>query len=220
MRRRRGRQRAQDQARLIGRELATARRASGIATTAAAARAGVSRSTWVRIESGTPGVALSTLCAAADAVGLDVVVRLYPGPGLRLRDRGQLSIAQHLAGLAHPGWTVGLEVAAGDHGQAIDEVFWGRDEIVAVEIIRHLGDYQAQYRSATLKRDWLGRHHEGPIRLVLAVEDLRANRTALAPYSALVASVLPAGSRRVVETLRRGRLLGTDGLLWVRRQAS
>lgn len=204
---------------MIGSGLAAARTVSGLSTTAAAARAGVSRSTWVRIESGTAGVALSTLCAAADAVGLDFVVRLYPGTALSLRDRGQLSIAQHLAGLAHPDWSVGLEVTAGDHGQAFDQVFVGGDEIVAVEIIRHFGDYQAQYRSASLKRDWLSRYHDVPIRLVLAVEDLRPNRAALAPYSALLGSVLPAGSRRVLEALKRGRPLGTDGLLWVRRPA-
>lgn len=217
MRKRRGRQRAHDQARLIGREVISGRRASGLSISAAAARAGVSRSTWMRAESGSPQTAIATLCAVTDAVGLDLVLRVYPGIRLTLRDRGQLSIAQHLAALAHPGWTVSLEEPAGEHGQAVDLVMSGGAEIVAVEIIRHMSDYQAQYRSAALKRDWLGRKHRRPIRVVLAVEDLRSNRAALAPFAAIIGSALPAGTRSVLDSLRTGQPLGTDGLLWVRR---
>lgn len=220
MRRRRGRQRALDQARLTGREIATARRASGMSASMAATRAGVSRSTWMRAESGSPRTAIATLCAVTDAVGLDLVLRVYPGTRPTLRDRGQLSIAQHLAGLARSAWTASLEQPAGDHGQAIDLVLSAATEIVGVEIIRHMNDYQAQYRSAVLKRDWLGRLHPRPIRLVMAVEDLRSNRAALAPYAAILESALPAGSRRVLDSFRTGQPLGTDGLLWVRRHPS
>lgn len=216
---RRGRQRAQDQARLIGREVATARRANGLSTRTAAARAGVSRSTWVRAEAGSPRTAIATLCAVTDAVGLDLVLRAYPGTRLTLRDRGQLSIAQHLAGLAHLGWTIKLEERAGDHGQAVDLVILGASEIVAVEIIRHMNDFQAQYRSAVLKRDWLGHLDRRPVRLVMAVEDLRSNRAALAPFAAIIGGSLPAGSRRVLDSLKSGQPIGTDGLLWVRRAA-
>lgn len=216
-RRRRGRQRAQDQARLIGREVATARHASGLSTELAAARASVSRSTWLRAESGSPRTAIATLCAVTDAVGLDLVLRVYPGSRLTLRDRGQLSIAQGLAALAHPRWAVSLEAPAGDHGEAVDLVISGASEIVAIEIIRQMNDYQAQYRLAVLKRDWLSRTHRPPIRLVLAVEDLRSNRATLGPFAAIVGSVLPAGSRRVMDSLRSGQPLGSDGLLWVRR---
>jgi transcriptional regulator with XRE-family HTH domain len=182
----------------------------------AASRAGVARSTWERIEHGDPGVALATLCAAADAVGLDVVIHGYPGKGSSLRDRGQLVIAQYLAESAHASWSASLEVTAGDHGQAIDQVFWRADEIVACEIVRHLRDYQGQYRSFSLKRDWLARQHRRPVRLVLAVEDLRSNRVAVGPHIHLIRSALPAGSRRIMAALRSGQPLGSDGLLWVR----
>lgn len=161
---------------------------------------------------------MATLCAVSDAVGLDAVIRAYPGRGTSLRDRGQLIIADQLSHAAHPAWTVSLEVTAGDHGQAIDQVLWGADEILAIEIIRHLGDYQAQYRSLSLKRDWLSGQHRRPVRLVLAVEDLRSNRTALWPHIRLLTSALPAGSRQIWHAIRTGRPLGLDGLLWVRRR--
>ena len=217
MKRRRGAQRARDQAGPLGRDIRLARTAAGVSRADAAKRAGVSRSTWERVEAGTSAATLTTLCAVTDAVGLDLVVRAHPGRGTSLRDRGQLTIAQYLAGEAHSAWRIGLEVTAGEYGQAIDQVLWGSDEILAVEIIRHMGDYQGQYRAVSLKRDWLARQHGRPVRLVLAVEDLRSNRTALAPHMALIGSVLPAGSRQVLHALRNGQPLKSDGLLWVRR---
>jgi hypothetical protein len=180
----------------------------------------VSRSTWERIELGSPSTTLATLCAVTDAVGLDLVIRAHPGRGLSLRDRGQMAIAEYLAGVAHPAWKVALEVAAGEYGQAIDQVFWGSDEILAVEVFRHMNDYQGQYRSVSLKRDWLAAQHGRPVRLILAVEDLRSNRAALSPHLGLIRSVLPSGSRQVIEALRTGRPLGSDGLMWVRRPPS
>ena len=190
---------------------------AGLSTADAGARARVARSTWVRVERGSPTATLATLCAVTDAVGLDLVIHAYPGRGTSLRDRGQLKIAQYLARAAHPAWDVSLEVTAGDHGQAIDQVFWGSNEILAVEIIRRMGDFQGQYRSVSLKRDWLARQHRRPVRLVLAVEDLRSNRTALAPHIGLIGPTFPSGSRQIMQTIRSGRALGSDGLLWIRR---
>jgi transcriptional regulator with XRE-family HTH domain len=219
MRRRLGAQRADDQARPIGRDIRVARTATGLSRAAAARRAGVSRSTWERVERGSPAVTLRTMCAVTDAVGLDLVIRAHPGRGLSLRDRGQMAIAEYLRAQAHPAWSGSLEVTAGEFGRAIDQVFWGTDEILAVELIRHMADYQGQYRSASLKRDWLAGQHARPVRLVLVVEDLRSNRAVLGPHVALIRSVLPAGSRQVMEALRSGRPLGSDALMWIRRPA-
>lgn len=83
----------------------------------------MSRSTWERVELGSAAVTLGTLCAMTAAVGLDIVIRAYPGASTSLRDRGQISIASSLADAAHPSWRTSLEVTAGDHGQAIDQVF-------------------------------------------------------------------------------------------------
>lgn len=206
-----------DQARSIGKDVRTARCAAGMSRADAARRAGVSRSTWERVELGLPTTSVTTLSAVAEAVGLDLVIRAHPGTGTSLRDRGQMAIADYFATVAHPAWRIGIEVTAGQFGQAIDQVFWGTDEILAIEIIRHMADYQAQYRSVSLKRDWLAGKHDRPVRLVLAVEDLRSNRTVLAPHMLLVRSVLPAGSRQVMDALRSGRSVGSDGLIWVRR---
>ncbi|MGQ0607989.1 MAG: helix-turn-helix domain-containing protein [Chloroflexota bacterium] len=217
MTRRRGGQRASDQARPVGKDVRTARIAAGASKAHASRRAGVSRSTWERVEQGSPHTTLATLCAVTDAVGLDLVIRAYPGRGPSLRDRGQATIAQYLATEAHAAWKIGIEVTSGDFGQATDQVLYGPTEIAAVEIIRHMGDFQGQYRAASLKRDWLARQHRRPVRLVLAVEDLRSNRMVLGPHVTLLGSVLPAGSRQVMQAIRSGTPLGSDGLLWIRR---
>ena len=217
MKRRRGSQRARDQAQYLGREVQLARTRLGWSRARASNRAGVSRSTWERVERGSTGPTIATACAVTDAVGLDLVLRTYPGSGPTLHDRGQMNVAAHLSELAHSSWRVSLEVTAGTHGEAIDEVFWGPDEILDVEIVRHLRDYQAQYRAASLKRDWLANQHSRPVRLILAVEYLRSNRAAAAPHMRLIRTSLPAGSRQILDALRTGTPVGSDGLLWVRR---
>jgi hypothetical protein len=161
---------------------------------------------------------LAVLVAATDAVGLDLVLRTYPGRGPGLRDTGQLTIARRIAAMAHPSWRVALEEPAGDHGEAIDQVFWGADTIVAVEIERMLLDFQAQYRRASIKRDWLAARHTRPVRLVLAVEDTRRNRAAVAPHLTLIHTVLLVGPRQALAALRTGTDLGGDALCWIRRR--
>lgn len=178
----------------------------------------MARSTWARVEGGSPGIALGTLAAVTDTVGLDLVVRTYPSGGPRLRDHGQMEIAGDLARAAVPAWRVDLEVPAGEHGQAIDIVFWGAEEILAVEVERRMVDFQAQLRAASVKRDWLAGRHARPVRIVLAVEDTHRNRLMMAPHAPLIERSLPAGSRGVMGAIRSGSTLGSDGLLWIRRR--
>jgi transcriptional regulator with XRE-family HTH domain len=99
-------------------------------------RAGVSWSTEVRVEQGDPTLGLQTMCAVAEAVGLDVVVRVYPGRHPSLRDTGQLGHAEYLSGQAHPIWHPQLEILVGQHGESIDVGYFGPEEIIAVEIER------------------------------------------------------------------------------------
>jgi hypothetical protein len=160
---------------------------------------------------------LETVCAVAGAVDLDLVVRAYPARKVSLRDTGQLAIAGKIRSLAHPSWQAALEVQAGDHGESADLVCFSATEILHTEIERWLVDFQAQYRSAVLKRDWLSERHARPVRLVLVLEDRPHNRAAVAPHRPLIAQALPAGTRAILAALRSGGPLGRDGLLWLRR---
>jgi hypothetical protein len=182
-----------------------------------ARRALVAPSTVVRVCAGDGGVHLDTLCAVADAVGLRIGVKAFPGRQPSLRDSGQLRIAKYLVAMAHPSLRPSLELPVGDpFGRAADLVFFGPEEIMHEEIERRLPDFQAPYRAATVKRDALQARHARSVRLVLVIEDTRRNRALVAPHAELIRTALPATSSDVLRSLRSGTPLGRDGLLWVR----
>jgi len=210
--------RIRDQAQRFGREVAIARAEHGMSRREVSRRSGVSADTVGRIEAGDPALQVDTLCAVCEAVGLDLVVNLYRGRQPSLRDAGQLRVAQILVGLAHPSLEARLEMTAGEHGEAADVVLFGASEILDAEIDRLILDFQGQYRRNVRKRDWIAAHHQRPVRLVMVLEDAPRNRAAVAPHSSFIRSVLPAGSREILEALRTGRPLGRDGLLWIRRR--
>jgi len=210
--------RARKQAESIGGEILGARATHGLSRLQVSRSAGVSPDTLRRIESGDPGTQLDTLCAVGGAVGIDVVVRGYPGRSLTLRDSGQLELAKALCSIAHSSWRPELEVPAGVHGEAADLGFFGPDEILDCEIDRLILDLQGQHRRNTHKRDYLDARHQRPVRLVMVVEDTARNRAVLAPHMEFLKQVLPAGSRDVLRSLRIGQPLGRDGLLWLRRR--
>jgi transcriptional regulator with XRE-family HTH domain len=212
--------RALEQSARVGGEVKLARVTLGMSRQQVADRARVSWSTVVRVELGDPHVGVETMCAVAEAVGLDVVLRVYPGRPPGLRDTGQLALAEQLVAQVNPAWQPQLELPIGPHGESIDLAFFGADEIIDSEVERMAADHQGQYRRADQKRQALAAQHRRPVRLVLVVEDTRRNRAALGPHMALIRTMLPAGSREVLAALRAGRPLGRDGLLWIRRRRS
>jgi transcriptional regulator with XRE-family HTH domain len=208
--------RSKRQADGVGSDVKAARAHRGVTREQLAARAGVSEDSVRRIELGDPHVQLNTLCAVGEAIGLDVVVKAYPGRQASLRDRRQLATAEAICSIAHARWTAELEVAAGIRGEATDVCFFSATEILATEIDRLLLDFQDQYRRQARKRDYLAERHERPVRLVMVIEDTARNRNAIAPHREFLRRVLPAGSREILKALRTGADLGRDGILWVR----
>jgi transcriptional regulator with XRE-family HTH domain len=204
------------QARRIGEEILRAQATLGLSARQLALISGVAPSTVRRIHAGDGGVHLHTLCAIAQAVGLQVSLRAFEGRTPSLRDTGQLRIAEAIRQIAHESFKSVLELSAGDHGRSADLVLFGPEEILHFEIERLLLDFQAQYRSGARKREYLDGEHSRPVRLVLAVEDTVRNRAAVHEHLPLLRSALPAGSRDVLRSIRTGSLLGSDGLLWVR----
>lgn len=211
------RRRAREQSSTSGADVRLARISLAMSASQVGRRAGVSSSTVARVEQGDPNVTITTICAVAEAVGLDLVLRTYPGRTPSLRDTGQLVLAEQLRSQAHTSWQPAIELLIGQHRQAVDLVLFGPTEIWATEIERLLGDFQGQHRRADAKREALAAQHRRPVRLVMAVEDTRRNRAALDPHIAFIRASLPAGSREILGALRSGRPLGRDGLLWLRR---
>jgi len=90
------------------------------------------------------------------------------------------------------------------------------EEIVDVEIERALLDFQAQLRSAQLKRAAMAHRLDRAVHLVIAVPDTRRNRAVMNEHRRSVESALPIPSRRIWASLRSASPVGGDGLLWVR----
>lgn len=199
----------------IGQEVLLARANLGLTRRQAAKLARVSPQTQQRVERGDPSVGLDTACRVAAGVGLKVWAKAFPAADPSLRDTGQLRIAEWLRGVANPAFSVALELAL-SNGRSADEVFFGPTEIIHSEIERRLADWQSQIRRAIVKRDELA----GPSPATRAAGHGRGgterNRTMAREHAALIGSMLPAGSREVMRSLRTGKPLGRDGILWVR----
>lgn len=210
--------RATRQMERIADEIRRARGKLGLSRRELARRSRVARSTLERIEDGRVRVQLDRVFAVASAAGLDLVLNAYPAPGVRLRDTGQMTIAEQIVRVAAHAWRPVLEARAGDKGHAVDLLLVGQDELLDVEIERRIEDFQSQYRHARWKRDLLAEQHQAPVRLILVIEDTRRNRAVVEPHLSLIRSQLPASPRAILTAVRTGRLLGADGLLWLRRR--
>ncbi len=213
-----GRARSSQLATWYGRELRVARVTTGLTQAQLARLAGVSQSETSKAERGALDVSLSVRCRLAAACGHELGWRLYPVATVRLRDSGQLGIAQAIASAAHPSWQVRLEVpvATGDL-RAADLVLTGTEQVLHIEIERAVVDLQAQLRSAQLKRQELAKEGSRPIHLIMAVPDTHSARRRLAPFAALIGRTLPLPSRRIWRSIRHGGALDGDGILFVRR---
>lgn len=212
-----GRNRANYLAALFGRELRVARMTVGLTQRDLARLAGVSQQLASWAELGRGNLSLEARCRLAAACGHELGWRLYPVATVRLRDSGQLTLAQAIVGAAHGSWRPSLEVpvAPGD-ARAADLLLTGPTEIIHIEIERALVDFQAQLRSAQVKRELMAAQAERPIRLVIAVPATRSSRERLAPFAQLIAQTMPVTSRRIASALHSGDPVGGDGMLFVR----
>lgn len=204
----------------FGQELRIARVTAGLSQAQLAQRAGVTQTVVSRAERGLEEASLRVRCRLAAAAGHELGWRLYPVASVRLRDSGQLAIAQVITREAHRSLTPILEAPIGPaDARAADLLLTGPAEILHIEIERALVDIQAQLRAARLKRDALAERDprdRRPVRLVLAVPDTRTTRLRLAPAQDVLSRALPATTRQIWRSIRTGAPLGLDGILFVR----
>lgn len=212
-----GHARARHLSALFGRELRLARMTAGLTQARVAQLAGLSQTEVGRAERGIGDHSLNARCRLAAACGHELGWRLYPVATVRLRDSGQLLLAQTITQAAHPSWRAQLEVpVAPGEARAADLLLEGKREIVQIEIERALVDLQAQLRSAEVKRQALSGSRQQVVRLIVAVPDTKATRARLAPFAELLSRTLPVSSTRAWRAIRNGEPLGADGILFVR----
>lgn len=212
-----GRARARQLARWFGVELRIARVTAGLTQARLASMVGTSQQEVSRVEAGDVAPSLEIRCRLAAAAGHEVRMGIAPIASVPLRDSGQIALAEAILRGLHAGWASTLEapIAPGDR-RAADVLLSSALERVHIEIERSIVDFQAQLRSARLKRDALAAADARPVRLVIAVPDTRATRRSLGGKDGVIASALPTPSRRIWHGLRNGLPIRGDGLLFVR----
>jgi transcriptional regulator with XRE-family HTH domain len=193
-------------------EIRRARVGAGLSQDTVAAAASISRFRVGRIERHEErGVPAQVLIRMADAVGLDMPLRLFPGSD-PIRDAGQVRLLVRLQARLGPAWSWQQEVPLpipGDR-RAWDAV--GTHMItrlsIHVEAETRLGDVQALLRRVSLKR------RDGQARrLVLLVSDTRNNRDVIRAAAGPILGAFPGDARRALSLLDQGLAPGPDVLL-------
>jgi transcriptional regulator with XRE-family HTH domain len=196
-------------------EIRRARIGAGLSQERVAQRTGVSRSRVSRIEQGRqPQVSAELLIRLADVVGLDLVVRAYPGRDPTL-DAGQRRLLRRLADRLGPGWEWQFEVPLpilADR-RAWDAVATRRSTglRIHVEAETRLDDaVQALLRRIALK------HRDTPdARVLLVVADTRHDREIVRAAGAELAAMFPGDPRQALARLAMGVDPGADVLVLV-----
>jgi len=198
-----------------GRELRLARHNAGATLASISRRIGWSTSKLSRAELGrNPRVSLEDLVLIGAAVGVRPSVRFYP-TGRAIRDLGQVELLATLTARMHPRWTHRHEVPMPKPGdlRAADQVSTIDGCRLIVEAYRRFADAQAQIRAARLKQRDLGAD-----RLLILVDDTRANRSAVSAVLPELRQTFTVPARPMLAALAAGRDPGGDGLLLLRRR--
>lgn len=177
---------------------------------AVAAAAGVAHTTVGRIERDRlPGVSIDVLARIGSAVGLDLVVRVYPA-GDPVRDAAQVGLLERLRQrlpAAIP-WHTEVPLPIPGDLRAWDAVLGLPGRLTALEAETRLSDLQAMERRINRKR------RDGGIdRVVILVADTRANRRALALGREGLRASFPLDTREVMAALDEGRQAPASGIV-------
>jgi len=178
-----------------------------------AAACRVSRPRYTRIEAGKVlTLSLLEIHRIAGVVGLDAVIRVYPG-GIPIRDRGQALRLRTLLAFAAAPLTYRTEVPVrgdrpGSGLRAWDAVLFGRDERTGIELEMRLRDIQAAERRVALKR-----RDDPTDHFLLVLAHTASNRRVLHEVAAF-ADLNRLRRRDVLASLRRGQHPGTGLVLF------
>ncbi len=202
--------RATNAIRVIGGELRSARVSAGRSQQQVASAAHISQSQLARIELGqNRTVSVEALTVVGAAVGLDLVVSMFPGRRI-VRDEPQMRLLAALRERVGSGWTWSYEVpvALGDQ-RAWDARARHRTTGVefVVEAETRLHDVQA------LLRRLAGKRQVTPVRVILLVAATRNNRSVLEFAGETIRTALPTETRTCLAAIKDGRLPSADGII-------
>jgi transcriptional regulator with XRE-family HTH domain len=196
-------------ARTLGQEVREARFRRGLSQATVSAAVATSQSRLSRIERGLiPGVGLVELARLTAVLGLDMVVRTYPG-GAGLRDTAHLELVGRLVRRLPPGvrWRTEVPLPGAADQRAWDLVIDLRPP-VAVEAENRVHDMQDLERRIALKK-----RDSGAERVILLLRDSRWNRGVVAANRERLTALLPVPQSEALAAIEAGRDPGGDALI-------
>ncbi len=185
----------------VGEEIRRARLANGTSQMLVGRAVGRSRNFVSRIErAAAPNASVRDLARLGSAVGLDIVVRAYPG-GPPVRDRAHLLLLERLRARLHPSlrWRTEMPLNRPGDQRAWDAVITGAGPPIMVEAETRIVDVQALERRIALKvRD------DGTDRVILLIGNTRTNRSAIHAAGQGFLAMFPGDGRRALKSLAEG----------------
>jgi transcriptional regulator with XRE-family HTH domain len=206
----RGRRRAARLRLELGNALRDARRGAGLSQQTVARRAATSQAGVSRTERGRRSATLDELAVMAAVVGLDLVVRFFPGPD-PVHDQAHVRLLARLqAELPALNWLTEMPLPIPGDQRAIDAVIHLGSLRIGFELETRLMDAQALVRRLALKQ-----RDAGIASMVLVVADTRGNRAALAAGAETLRPAFPLARHEVIAALRGGRAPGANGIVLI-----
>lgn len=185
----------------VGTELRDARVDRGLTVDRVAFAAGISNASVSRIERGlSPRVPLTTLAMLAGIVGLDLVVRTYPG-ATPLRDAAHVALLAALRVHLHKSlrWATEVPLPVPGDLRAWDALIAGPEWRIGVEAETRPRDAQSLVRRINLKQ------RDGEVDSVLLIlRDTRTTQEFLRDAFDELAGAFPVQGSRPLELLRAG----------------
>lgn len=211
--------------RKLGEDLERLRIDAATSTAEVARVAGIDRTFYGRVESGTTHASLETLVAVATAMGADVSIRLYAGRGPRLTDRHSARMIEAVLRELAAVWQRHLEVRVVRPVRGfIDAVLERRDEplFVVGEFESALPRLEQQIRWAAEKAaamassELVGPGPVPPVSRLLVLRSTEMTRALARTFEMTLRTAYPAKTREAVESLRTGSPWPGDAIVWVR----
>jgi transcriptional regulator with XRE-family HTH domain len=197
----------------IGREIRDARLMAGTSQDAVALAAKVSRSNVSRVEAARlRNLSIIEAILVADAVGLDVSFKAYPGRR-PTRDAAHARKLTKFVGHVRKPLRYGLEVLLPPRDRvpeqrAWDAMIFGPDGDTGIELEMRLYDVQAQTRRISMK--W---RDSGADRLLLLINDTESNRRVLRTYPEYFQDLPRLRTANVLTQLETGQRAPTGHVL-------
>ncbi|HET7026609.1 MAG TPA: helix-turn-helix transcriptional regulator [Candidatus Limnocylindrales bacterium] len=194
----------------IAREVKLARLGHSLAQADVARAAGISQSTWSRIERGqASNLTILRASSLLAVVGLRLHARAYPA-GSPLRDDAHGALLARLRGRLHPSlrWRTEVPLALKGDLRAWDATIAGERWSLAVEAEMRPRDLQTLCRRIALKQ----RDGEMPA-VVLLLADTRHNRELVRDHGDDLRVSFPLPGARALELLRAGANPGASSII-------